>query len=144
VTSAPTSPRSGPALPSLGGYDQASLAAVAAGHPMVVNMWASWCGPCAKELPYYEAFSKKYAGQVDVLGIDWQETRPDSAQALIKRAGVTYPLVTDPKAKVSNKYLPKLIMIDADGKVTYQKSIQIKSLAELEALVEKHLEVAAS
>jgi cytochrome c biogenesis protein CcmG/thiol:disulfide interchange protein DsbE len=112
--------------------------------PTVINLWASWCGPCAKELPYYEAFSKKYAGQVDVLGIDWQETRPDNAQALIKRSGVTYPLVTDPKAEVSNKYLPKLIMIDADGKVTYQKSIQIKSLAELEALVEKHLEVAAS
>jgi cytochrome c biogenesis protein CcmG/thiol:disulfide interchange protein DsbE len=112
--------------------------------PTVVNLWASWCGPCAKELPYYQSFSEKYAGQVDVLGIDWQETRADRARTLIKKSGVTYPLVTDPGAEVRNKYLPKLIMVDADGKVTYQKSIQITSLAELEKLVQQHLGVAAS
>jgi thiol-disulfide isomerase/thioredoxin len=112
--------------------------------PMVVNLWASWCVPCARELPYYQDFSKKYAGRVDVLGVDWQETRVDRARTLITRAGVTYPLVSDPGGKVRNTYLPKLIMLDRDGKVTYQKSIQIKSLAELEKLVQQHLGVSAS
>ena len=112
--------------------------------PMVVNLWASWCVPCARELPYYQDFSKKYAGRVDVLGVDWQETRVDRARTLITRAGVTYPLVSDPGGKVRNTYLPKLIMLDQDGKVTYQKSIQIKSLAELEKLVRQHLGVSAS
>jgi cytochrome c biogenesis protein CcmG/thiol:disulfide interchange protein DsbE len=112
--------------------------------PMVVNLWASWCVPCARELPYYQDFSKKYAGRVDVLGVDWQETRVDRARTLITRAGVTYPLVSDPGGKVRNTYLPKLIMLDRDGKVTYQKSIQIKSLDELEKLVRQHLGVSAS
>jgi cytochrome c biogenesis protein CcmG/thiol:disulfide interchange protein DsbE len=112
--------------------------------PMVVNLWASWCVPCAKELPYYQDFSEKYAGKVDVLGVDWQETRVDRARSLVTRTGVTYPLVSDPGGKVRNTYLPKLIMLDGDGKVTYQKSIQIKSLAELEKLVQQHLGVSAS
>lgn len=112
--------------------------------PTVVNLWASWCVPCAKELPYYQSFSQKYAGKVDVLGIDWQDTRLDKARALLKRSGVTYPLVSDPKGTLSTKYLPTLIMVDKDGKVAFQKSIQIHSLAELEQLVQQHLGVAAS
>jgi cytochrome c biogenesis protein CcmG/thiol:disulfide interchange protein DsbE len=111
--------------------------------PMVINLWASWCGPCARELPYYQAFAKKYAGQVDVLGVDWQDTRADKARALIRRTGVTYPLVTDPEGTLRNTYLPKLILLDADGQVAYEKYVQIKSLAQLEGLVRKHLEVAS-
>ena len=42
----------------------------------MINLWASWCAPCRDELPHYQAFAEKYAGKVDVLGIDFQETRP--------------------------------------------------------------------
>jgi thiol-disulfide isomerase/thioredoxin len=112
--------------------------------PMVINLWASWCGPCARELPHYQAFAQKYAGTVDVLGVDWQDTRPDKARALIRRTGVTYPLVTDPEGTLRNTYLPKLILLDADGQVAYEKYIQITSLAQLERLVRTHLKVAAA
>ena len=56
---------------------------------------------------------------------------------------MTYPLVTDPEGRLRNKYLPKLILLDEDGKVAYQKYVEIKSVAQLESLVEKHLEVTA-
>jgi cytochrome c biogenesis protein CcmG, thiol:disulfide interchange protein DsbE len=112
--------------------------------PMVINLWASWCVPCATELPYYEAFAQKYAGKVDVLGVDWQDTRLDKARALIRKTGVTYPLVTDPEGRLHNKYLPKLILLDEHGKVAYEKYVQITSLDQIESLVEKHLEVSAS
>ena len=112
--------------------------------PLVVNLWASWCGPCRKELPYYQDFSQKYAGKVDVLGIDWQDTQLGKARALIRQTGVTYPLVADPRGQVHNTYLPKLILVDEHGKVAYAKYIQIKSLGEIEKLVQQHLEVAAS
>jgi cytochrome c biogenesis protein CcmG/thiol:disulfide interchange protein DsbE len=113
----------------------------APGVPTVINLWASWCGPCADELPDYQAFSQKYAGKVDVLGVDWQDARLDKAKALIRRTGVTYPLVTDPDGTLRNKYLPKLILIDEDGNVAYQKYVKITSVTQLESLVEKHLKV---
>jgi cytochrome c biogenesis protein CcmG/thiol:disulfide interchange protein DsbE len=109
--------------------------------PMVINLWASWCGPCRDELPQYQAFSQKYAGKVDVLGIDWQDTRTDKARALIRQTGVTYPLVTDPGGRLHNKYLPKLILIDAKGKVAFEKYVKITSVAQLESLVQQHLKV---
>jgi cytochrome c biogenesis protein CcmG/thiol:disulfide interchange protein DsbE len=109
--------------------------------PLVINLWASWCGPCRKELPYYEDFSKKYAGKVDVLGVDWQDTQVGKARALIRQTGVTYPLVSDPKGRVHNTYLPKLILVDENGKVAYARYVQITSLAEIEKLVQQHLKV---
>ena len=112
--------------------------------PMVINLWASWCAPCRDELPEYQAFARKYAGKVDVLGVDWQETRADAARKLARDSGVTYPLVTDPDGRLRSQALPKLILLDADGRVTFEKYVKIASMAQLEKLVETHLEVARS
>ena len=109
----------------------------------MVNLWASWCGPCKRELPQYAAFAKKYAGKVDVLGIDFQETRPSAARELARKSGVTYPLFKDPDGKLRAVGLPKLILVDQDHKVTYQEYVEITSLAQLEKLVQKHLGVTA-
>ena len=109
--------------------------------PMVVNLWASWCAPCERELPLYQAFAKKYAGTVDVLGVDWQETRKEKARAMARRAGVTYPLVSDPDGKVRTQALPKLILVDPEGRVAHEEYVEITSVAQLERLVETHLKV---
>ena len=109
--------------------------------PMVVNLWASWCGPCERELPLYQAFAKKHAGTVDVLGVDWQETQKEKARALARRSGVTYPLVTDPDGKLRTQALPKLILVDREGRVAHEQYVEITSVAQLERLVETHLKV---
>jgi cytochrome c biogenesis protein CcmG/thiol:disulfide interchange protein DsbE len=111
--------------------------------PAVVNLWASWCGPCKRELPHYAAFAKKYAGKVDVVGIDFQETRPSAARDLARKSGVTYPLYADPDGKLRAVGLPKLILVDRDHRVRYQEYVEIKSLAQLEKLVDQHLGVSA-
>jgi cytochrome c biogenesis protein CcmG/thiol:disulfide interchange protein DsbE len=111
--------------------------------PAVVNLWASWCGPCKRELPQYAAFAKKYAGKVDVVGVDFQETRPSAARDLARKSGVTYPLYEDPDGKLRAVGLPKLILVDKDHRVTYQEYVEVTSLAQLEKLVSKHLGVSA-
>jgi len=108
--------------------------------PMVINLWASWCGPCRKELPKYQAFAKKYAGKVDVLGIDFQETRLDAAKDLVRETGVDYPLLSDPDGKMRALGLPKVILLDARGRVAHEEYVEITSVAQLEGLVDAHLE----
>lgn len=111
--------------------------------PAVVNLWASWCGPCKRELPYYAQLSKKYAGKLDVVGIDFQETKASAAQALVRDTGVDYPLYLDPDGALRAIGLPKVILVDAAGKVVFEKYVEITSLAQLEKLVSDHLEVGA-
>lgn len=111
--------------------------------PLVINLWASWCAPCRKELPQYQAFAKKYAGQVDVLGVDWQETRSGAAAKLARDAGVTYPLVSDPQGRLRAVALPKLILVDEGGRIAFEKYLKISSVTQLEDLVQQHLKVPA-
>ncbi|MCW2787036.1 MAG: Redoxin domain protein [Marmoricola sp.] len=109
--------------------------------PAVVNLWASWCGPCKRELPIYGAFARRYAGKVDVLGVDFQETSSKRADALLTTSHVGYPVVADPDGVTRAIGLPKLILIGADGKIAYQEYVEIKSAKQLDDLVATHLGV---
>lgn len=90
------------------------------GTPVVVNFWASWCGPCRREMPFFQAVSEEYANEVVMLGVNQQEsaTQVDDFADLF---GVTYPLVMDSDGQVSDLYrvfgLPTTLFIDADGVV---------------------------
>jgi thiol-disulfide isomerase/thioredoxin len=135
-------------LPCLGGGPDVNLSTLRG--PLVVNLWASFCGPCRRELPIYQQFSEKYAGRVDVLGIDYNDTQAELALSLIKDTGVTYPLLADPATEMVGKGafqriigLPVLALVDAEGAVVFQEPLEIKSLRQLEELVEDHLGVSS-
>jgi cytochrome c biogenesis protein CcmG, thiol:disulfide interchange protein DsbE len=67
------------------------------GRVVVVNFWASWCGPCREEMPALEEVSRAYAEAgkpVTVIGVDASDVRPEAAKFL-EEVGVTYPTVYD-------------------------------------------------
>jgi len=128
-------------LPCLGGGPSVDLARLRG--PLVVNLWAQWCGPCRAELPHYQAFARKYAGKVRVLGIDYQDTQPQWALQLAQRSGVTYPLLADPDGALKARGLPKIMMVDSQGKLVYDEYGEISSVRQLEHLVAHHLGVTA-
>lgn len=112
--------------------------------PMVINLWASWCTPCRKELPKYQAYAEKHAGKVQVLGIDFQDTRPEAARALAREKRVDYPLLSDPDGELRAIGLPKLILLDEQGRIAHEEYVEITSVGQLERLVETHLGTSAS
>jgi cytochrome c biogenesis protein CcmG/thiol:disulfide interchange protein DsbE len=116
--------------------------------PLVVNLWASWCGPCREELPVLEEFEQEHGDQVAMLGINYEETQRGEAEKLIAESAVTYDLLSDPEGKVNKsppfpflKGLPFLAFVDADGVVAHMEFVIIDSVVELEELVETHLDV---
>ncbi|MGN6722234.1 MAG: TlpA family protein disulfide reductase [Marmoricola sp.] len=139
TTAQPTGQLPKAALPCLGGGPSVSLASLRG--PMVINVWAQYCGPCRAEMPHLEAFAKKYAGRVAVLGVDYQDFQPDVAIAFAKSVGATYPLVADFAPVIHTNVLPETILLDANGKIAYQQPIALTSEAELEQLVSQHLGV---
>jgi thiol-disulfide isomerase/thioredoxin len=131
-------------LPCLGGGPPVDLASLPG--PLVVNVWGSYCAPCKRELPIYQAFAKKYAGAVGVLGVDFTDNFPDRALELAATSGVTYPQVADPDGELSvtdqlprMTRLPFLTVIDERGRVVAKEFVPITSLAQLEGLIEKAL-----
>ncbi len=140
-----TAPRSGGTLPdlTLQAFDgPGSLELRELRGPAVVNLWASWCTPCRRELPHYQAFSEQYAGRVDVIGIDFQETSRAAARELLRRTGVSYPVYSDPDGGLRAIGLPKVVMIDAEGQIAFEQYLEIDSPEQLAELAEEHLGVA--
>ena len=67
--------------------------------PALVNLWASWCGPCREEMPLLEEFHQQHGDEVSVLGIDYQDAQPVKAAELVAQTGVTYPLRGRPRRR---------------------------------------------
>ena len=109
---------SGPGLPAVGA--PASLADLK-GRVVLLNLWASWCGPCRDEAPVLEAIWRRYRGKgVLVLGIDIQDLSAD-ARAFIAEYGLTYPSLRDgsdaSRSRLEATGVPETYLIDRDGRI---------------------------
>jgi thiol-disulfide isomerase/thioredoxin len=129
-------------LPCLGGGRAVDLSTLRG--PMVINLFAQWCGPCRAEMPYYQRLHRKAAGTVGVLGVDYLDTQPARALALVKQTGVTYPLVADPLGELRGplriRYTPSIVFLRRDGSVEVVAR-SVRSYAELRRLVQQELDV---
>ena len=91
------------------------------GHPVLLDFWASWCGPCAMEAPVVDRVARRYEKKgLTVLGVNVSDSA-DVVRAYAAQKGLSYPMVLDPGSGASNRYgvrqLPSLIVIGKDGNV---------------------------
>jgi len=93
------------------------------GDVVMINFWASWCGPCREEMPLIEDIYQKYKKLgFTVYGVN-VDTNPKDAQQLLKETGVSFPVGYDTKNKVSELYkvdsMPSTVMVDRKGNMRF-------------------------
>jgi thiol-disulfide isomerase/thioredoxin len=90
------------------------------GQVVMINFWATWCGPCRQEMPLLEQIHKKYKGMgFTMLGVN-VEPDPKAAEAwLAKQTPVSFPIAFDTDSKVSKLYkvagMPSTVIVDRKG-----------------------------
>lgn len=93
------------------------------GQVVLINFWASWCGPCRQEMPLLDRLHNRYEDTgFAVLGVNVEgEVAP--AQEIVDRTNVTFPILIDDGQKVSDMYnlqaMPTTVVVDRDGVVRY-------------------------
>ena len=88
------------------------------GRPVVVNVWASWCGPCRVEAPLLQDAAEEYGDRVAFLGVASRD-EPDGAARFLERYGISYPNVFDDSGEVRRalglRGFPTTYIFDAEG-----------------------------
>ena len=92
------------------------------GTPVVLNFWATWCGPCQNEMPAMQATATRYAGKTLVIGVD-QAEEVALVRQFVDQVGVSYPISLDADQGVAHRYsirgFPTTFFIDGDGVIRH-------------------------
>ena len=95
------------------------------GYPVVVNKWASWCGPCRSEFPFFQSQVKKRGTRIAFLGLDSEDAR-EEAQDFLKDFPVPYPSFYDARNDIAeelgaDRAFPTTHFYDRRGELVYSK-----------------------
>jgi thiol-disulfide isomerase/thioredoxin len=108
------------------------------GRPVILNLWASWCGPCRAEMPDLSAAALAHP-EVQFLGVAVEDD-PIAAERFAEEIGVSYPLAIDNADRVARRYpspgLPATYLISSEGRVIRIVYGQIRE-AQIEVLIEQ-------
>jgi thiol-disulfide isomerase/thioredoxin len=112
------------------------------GYPVVVNVWASWCGPCRFEFPHLQRAAAEYGRRVAFLGVDSQDS-DDAARTFLREEPVPYPSYTDPDKAIAASIgadlgLPDTAFYDRRGGLVHLKQGPYSEWAELRADLERY------
>lgn len=115
--------------------------------PAVINVWASWCGPCRKELPAFQRLSERAAGRLQVVGVNTRDSR-GGAQSIGEDFGVRFPILVDQgdalQRELKRNAFPLTLFVAADGQVRHIDATGALDDAKLAKLVRQHLGLAVS
>jgi cytochrome c biogenesis protein CcmG, thiol:disulfide interchange protein DsbE len=112
------------------------------GHPVVVNVWASWCEPCRMEFPYLQRLSAKYGKRVAFVGVDTNDNDA-AARTFLAELPLPYPSYTDPNEDIAQSVgatvgLPDTAYYDASGKQVFVKQGQYASEGDFAADIKRY------
>jgi thiol-disulfide isomerase/thioredoxin len=112
------------------------------GHPVVVNKWASWCGPCREEMPWLQREAAKRGKRIAFIGVDSRDSAA-AAKEFLNEFPVPYPSYTDPGddiAKAINATIgtPATAIYDSSGKEVHVQQGQYASQDALAADIERY------
>jgi cytochrome c biogenesis protein CcmG, thiol:disulfide interchange protein DsbE len=111
------------------------------GYPVVVNVWASWCGPCRQEFPALQKLSARYGKKVAFLGVN-SEDSSDAAATFLSEAPVPYPSYSDPDKDIYDTIgglgFPNTAYYDPSGELVYVKQGAYGSEADLLADIRQY------
>jgi cytochrome c biogenesis protein CcmG/thiol:disulfide interchange protein DsbE len=113
------------------------------GKIVVLNFWASWCGPCRDEMPLLQQGAQRWRGKnVVFVGVDAKDVRSD-ARKFLARYGVTYPNVYDGKGSTIGRYgvtgYPETYFIDPKGRVRYRIAGPVRDASDIDDGIERAL-----
>jgi cytochrome c biogenesis protein CcmG, thiol:disulfide interchange protein DsbE len=106
------------------------------GYPVVINKWASWCGPCRFEFPFFRRLAARHAGNVAFLGLDSEDSKRD-ARKFLKKFPIPYPSYSDPDSKLATVFrgqrvFPTTAFYDRRGELVLTKQGGYASESALE------------
>jgi cytochrome c biogenesis protein CcmG/thiol:disulfide interchange protein DsbE len=98
-------------------------AADTAGRVVVVNVWATWCDPCERELPLLVRAHERYGDEVAFVGVDHRDDG-EAALEWVERFQIRFPVLADPTGRLGDRlgvpYLPTTVIVDAAGRLRYR------------------------
>ena len=114
------------------------------GTPVVINKWASWCGPCRAEFPIFQRVATDRGKDIAFLGLNAADKRP-AAQGFLTERPLPYPSYDDPDEDIASdlraaKYFPMTVFVDPKGEIAFVKAGEYKSAADLNADIDRYLQ----
>lgn len=114
-----------------------------AGRVVLLDFWASWCGPCAESFPWLNEMQARYGQDLAIVGVN-VDTDAAAADTFLRKHPATFGIVRDPKGALPEFYkingMPSSVILDRDGRVLHQHSgFRKQQISEYEAAIRQAL-----
>jgi cytochrome c biogenesis protein CcmG/thiol:disulfide interchange protein DsbE len=131
-------------LGCLGGGREVRLAGLR-DRPMMINIWAQWCGPCREEAPFISEVAATNDSNLMIMGIDYEDPRPELAIEFAQLSAWTFPQLVDREKALAGPLQitgpPQTFFVRADGTIAYRHLGPFASAEQIRAVARQHLGV---